>query len=135
MSMSPLSTASKGQGDAAGRRLLTLFRDLPADRQEMVLAFAAFLASRSDADAEAQVEPPLQVPRYIARPAGESVIAAIQRLRAGYPMLTPQSLLGETARLMSEHALQGRSAAAVIDDLEAFFQVRYAQLRAEGRGQ
>lgn len=135
MSMSPLSAASKVQCDAAVRRLLTLFRELPADRREMVLAFAAFLASRSDAEAEARVAPPPPAPRRIARPAGESVVAAIKRLRASYPMLAPQSLLDETARLMGEHVLQGRSAAAVIDDLEAFFQARYAQLRAEGGGQ
>lgn len=134
MSMSPLSAASKVQCDAAVRRLLTLFRELPADRREMVLAFAAFLASRSDAEAEARVAPP-PAPRRIARPAGESVVAAIKRLRASYPMLAPQSLLDETARLMGEHVLQGRSAVAVIDDLEAFFQARYAQLRAEGGGQ
>ena len=130
MQTPPLFSASTTPGDAAERRLLALFRGLSADQQKTVLAFVEFLAARPAAEAE--TEPPTQwrQPRPAARPQGESVIAAIKRLRTGYPMLAPQALLNGTSRLMSEHVLQGRSADAVIDELEAFFQTQYAQWRA-----
>ena len=130
MQTPPLLSVSTAPRDNAGQRLLTLFRGLPADRQETVLAFVEFLAARSAAEVEAGPPAQRQEPRPAARPPGESVIAAIKRLRAGYPMLAPQTLLDETSRLISEHVLAGRSADAVIDQLEAFFQTRYAQWRA-----
>jgi len=34
-------------------------------------------------------------------------------------------MLNETASLMTEHMIQGRTAIEVIDDLEALFQQRY----------
>jgi len=68
---------------------------------------------------------PLAEPDPAPRPAGESLIAAIKRLRAGYPMLNTEALLNDVSALMAQHTLQGRPADEVIDDLEALFDTHY----------
>ena len=66
------------------------------------------------------------------RPAQESVIAAIRRMRRSYPMLDSATMLNDTSTLMSAHVLQGRSAADVIDELEELFAVRYREYTGDG---
>ena len=119
-------------GSADERRLLRLCRKLDAESRRSLLAFAEFLAERAgDARAlsgDAVVPIPEPVPER--RPADESVVAAIKRLRRGYPMLDSGTMLEETSALMAQHVLQGRDAASVIDELEALFEARYAALKA-----
>ena len=55
----------------------------------------------------------------------ESVIAAIKRLSATYPMLDKGKVFNDTSSLMSQHIIQGREAVEVIDELEALFQQEY----------
>jgi hypothetical protein len=99
-------------------RLTQLFNRLPTAERETLLAFAEFLVTRSAV--------PLDItPRPMERPAQESVVAAIKRLSAGYPMLDRSKMLHETSGLMTEHLMQGRPAAEVIDELEALFQRHY----------
>jgi hypothetical protein len=114
------------------RRLLGLFRALGDDAKRTLLAFADFLAQRAE-DAVAPEGGAAGVPSQPIpepRPANETVIAAIKRLRRSYPMLDSGTMLHETAALMAAHVLQGREAAAVIDELEALFAQRYAALGA-----
>jgi len=119
-------------GSADERRLLRLCRKLNAESRRSLLAFAEFLAERAgDARAlsgDAGVPIPEPVPER--RPADESVVAAIKRLRRGYPMLDSGTMLEETSALMAQHVLQGRDAASVIDELDALFEARYAALKA-----
>ena len=56
------------------------------------------------------------------------MVVAIKRLRATYPMLDPAKLLNETHDLMTQHVMQGRKAAEVIDELEVLFRRYYEQL-------
>jgi len=118
------------------RQLLRLYRRLDAESRRTLLRFAEFLAERSGSApmargdaANAATDGALAEPTFEARPAGESVVAAIKRLRRGYPMLDSGTMLQETSTLMAQHVLQGRDAAAVIDDLEALFAARYAALK------
>ncbi|MBK1701330.1 hypothetical protein CKO41_11600 [Thiococcus pfennigii] len=113
-----------GRGGADERRLLKLFRALEAADRETLLAFAAFLAAR-----EPSAPAAARAPEPLARPAQESVVAAIRRLSQTYPMLERGPLLGEASSLMSAHLLQGRAAADVIDELEALFARYYAAYR------
>lgn len=55
------------------------------------------------------------------RPAGESVVGAMKRLRRCYPQLDATALLDQASLLMSAHMLQGRPASEVIDELEVLF--------------
>jgi hypothetical protein len=108
------------------RRLVQLFKRLGDQDQETLLAFADFLAGREVTDAPQVVEEPRPVPR----PSKESVVAAIKRLSATYPMLDKGRMLNETSSLMVEHVMQGRPASEVIDQLEEVFARHYREHRA-----
>ena len=117
-------------GNARERRLIKRFRALDTADRETLSAFAEFLLERraraeslpdgGQPQAKGNGKPLSQVREP--RPAQESVIAAMKRLRRGYPKLDASDLLNEASLLMSEHMLQGRPAAEVIDELEALFE-------------
>jgi hypothetical protein len=132
-------------GSADERRLGKLFRSLDAPQREALLSFAEFLSERSSggqresgrlpnaypgaADVpEAVSELPLVEPR----PAQESVVAGIRRLRRTYPMLDSGEMLNEASSLMAAHVLHGRAASAVIDELETLFAERFDAHRSRG---
>jgi len=47
-------------------------------------------------------------------------------------MLDRRKLMAEASQFMAQHALEGREAAAVIDELEAVFVRHYQQFKSEG---
>lgn len=102
------------------KRITQLADTLSAEEQATLLAFAEFLQQRS---VPHRAPPPVLNP--IPRPAEESVIAAIKRLSQTYPMLEKSHLLNQTSQLMTQHIMQGKPAAVVIDELEAVFQQHY----------
>ena len=107
------------------KSLLKIMRALTSSQQETLLTFAEFLASRKDktnTSASVECQPPVGIPR----PESESVIAAMKRLSATYPMLEKSQLLNQTSPLMAQHIMQGREAKDVIDELETVFQRQYA---------
>lgn len=108
------------------RRLRNVFAHLSPQDQDSVLAFAEFLEQRQSPPSEPESAP---VPELIPRPESESVVAAIKRLTASYPMLDRALLLNETSSLMTQHVMQGRPAPEVIDDLEALFRRHYEKRR------
>lgn len=99
------------------RRLLQIFRGLNEAARAGLLDYAAFLAQR----AENRAPPPPAAPLDIPRPDQETVIAAVRRLTATYPMLDKDRLFSGTSSLLMQHTLQGRPATEVIDDLEQLF--------------
>lgn len=112
------------------RQLRSLFTALDHDDQETLLAFAEFLAGRK----KEPVPTELPEPRSIPRPQKESVVGAIKRLSATYPMLEKGRMLNETSNLMTQHIMRGRAATEVIDELEALFKRHYEQFTEEFRG-
>jgi hypothetical protein len=100
--------------------LLEIFRALDAQRRSELLEFAQALAA------------PLAEPRPEPRPAEESVVLALRRLRRSYPMLDRRQLMGPASALLAQHALQGREAAEVIDELELVFESHYRRCRDAG---
>ncbi|MGQ9686657.1 MAG: hypothetical protein ACUVT2_10185 [Thiobacillaceae bacterium] len=104
------------------RRLLRLYRGLPATQKAGLLDYAAYLSQRAESEPEEAKEP---VP--IPRPAEESVIKAIRRLKQTYPMLDGNRLLHETSGLMAQHVVHKRPAAEIIDELEALFRRLYEE--------
>jgi hypothetical protein len=94
---------------------------LSVDDQATVLAFAEFLQARSGDKAAAEIQQPLDIkPRE-----NESVVAAIKRLAATYPMLDKAKMLGHTSELMTQHVIQGRDKKEVITELESVFRSQY----------
>ncbi len=104
------------------QRLMRLYERLGESGRASLIDFAEFLATRDEDGAEAAQ--PVE-PNPAPRPDDESLIAAIRRLRAGYPMLNTEALLNDVSALMAQHTMQGRGAAEVIDDLEALFDQHY----------
>ncbi|MGE0557367.1 MAG: hypothetical protein AB7O69_03735 [Burkholderiales bacterium] len=108
------------------QELLALFRRLSGDDRNALLAFAQFLAARDEQTGVAAVAAPTE-PQPEPRPDGESVVMAIKRLTRVYPMLDRRKLMGPTSLLMSQHALQGRPAPEVIEELEVVFERHYRE--------
>lgn len=111
--------------DDSAKRLHEFFAQLPAVQREQLLDYAEFLVARHGAPAPAV---PVPAPENIPRPAQESVVKAIKRLSATYPMVNRNKMLNETSLLMMQHVMHGRDAVEVIDDLEALFRAHYERL-------
>jgi hypothetical protein len=109
------------------RNLLDLFERLEPEQQERLIAFAEFLAEGAT-DANSAAREPVALPR----PAGETVTMAIRRLVRTYPMLDRRKLMVEASGFMAQHALQGRPADEVIDELEALFARHYERHKSKG---
>ena len=118
--------------DNIEKRLAEIVKRLPATQAAGLLEFAEFLLIRhGGADAEAisnvtsaEIPAPLDIPR----PAEESVVKAVKRLRATYPMLDARKLLNETSAIMTQHVMQGRDKIEVIEELEILFRTHYEKL-------
>lgn len=104
------------------KRLREILGELPETQAVALLEYAEFLAARYSGPKE--ITAPLDIPR----PQKESVVRAIQRLGATYPMLDRSKMLNETSVLMSQHVLGGRDAVEVIDELEVMFRRHYEKL-------
>ena len=104
------------------KQLLGLFSSLAKEQQQMLLDFMLFLQSRSE---KVQVA----IPEPIPRPETESVVKAIKRLMASYPMLERSKLLHETSAVMTQHIVQGKPAKEAIDELEVVFKKHVERYR------
>lgn len=106
------------------RRMAEILAALAPMQAQMLLEFAEFLCTRYATSSDNIAEP-----IDIARPAQESVVGAIKRLRKTYPMLDPAKLLPETSALMSAHVTQGRGTVEVIEELQNLFRRHYDELQ------
>lgn len=102
------------------KQLLDFFERLAPEQQDRLIAFAEFLGG-SAADAAGAASEPVAIPR----PDGETVPMAIRRLVRTFPMLDRKRLMAEASQFMAQHALEGRPAHEVIDELEAMFARHY----------
>ena len=98
------------------KRLTRIFAQLSEAERNSLLDFAEFLASRSTPTKPQSLEL-----KPIPRPADESVVAALKRLRETYHMLDHSRMLNDASALMAQHMMQGRPAGEVIDELEEIF--------------
>lgn len=114
-------------GSADEKRLRKLFRAMNTQDQSALLRFAEFLAASPSEEPALSAEFPL--PEVIERPQQESVVKAIKRLTATYPMVDRDRLLNETSSLMMAHVIHGRTAPDVIDELEVLFERHYVELK------
>ena len=121
--------------DDIEKRLGEIVRRLPAVQAQALLEFAEFLLLRHGAVAmeekEGAATPAIPSPLDIPRPNEETVVKAIKRLRATYPMLDARKLLNQTSDLMTQHIVQGREAGEVIEELEILFRAHYERLAGD----
>ncbi len=116
-------------GSAEEKRLRKLYRNMSSNDQATLMRFAEFLAGSPTPDLELMTEFPS--PESIQRPEQESVVKAIKRLTATYPMIPRERLLNETSSLMTAHVIHGKSATVVIDELEVMFAQHYTTLKTQ----
>ena len=103
-------------------RLLELIDRLPPDKVEQVIDFAQFLVERYS------IERGSTQPLAIAAHPDETVMDAIKRMRATYPMLDAAGLLPQCAELMTQHIMGERERNQIIADLESLFLNKYQEL-------
>jgi len=104
------------------RRLREILASLPEAQVTALMEYAEFLATRYTPTE--LVTEPLTIPR----PEKESVIKAIQRLGATYPMVDRGALFNEASTLMTQHIIHGKDAVEVIDQLEMLFRQHFEKL-------
>lgn len=118
--------------DETEKRLTGILRKLPAAQAGMLLEFAEFLLMRHGTAGHEEGTPAgameVPAPVEIPRPAEETVVKAVKRLRATYPMLDARQLLNQTSELMTQHIVQGRETVEVIEELEILFRSHYEKL-------
>jgi len=122
------------QANKLERRIIKLYKSLSATDQEAFIAFGEFLQSRTaslatnkNSNDNTLISEPVDIPR----PEEESVIKAIKRLSATYPMVDKENILHPISDLMTSHMISGRSAPDVIDDLENVFLKEFKSLKNE----
>src|SRR5688572_28856521 len=113
--------ADGGRVKSQEKRLLGVFGRLAPEQQEKLMAFAELLAG----------DPSPGERVIIARPTRETVTMPLRRLVRSCPMIDRRRLMGAASQLMAQHALEGRAASEVIDDLEAVFARHYEQHKSK----
>ena len=113
------------QANKQERELIKLYKSLDETNKEAFLAFGEFLKTRSISNSDNSKIIVKSKPVDIPRPETESVIKAIKRLSATYPMVDKETILHPISNLMTSHVIQGRKAPEVIDDLQALFLSEY----------
>lgn len=116
-------------------RLQTILNRLSSADADMLFAFGEFLAARNPVADTGDVSPetppaplPKAEPEPIPRPEQETVMQALKRLSATYPMLNRKKLLDSTSTLVMQHLVTGRERIEVIDELEVVFRREYENL-------
>lgn len=123
-------------------RVLEIIDALQDDKVDMLVDYAEFIYARhGNTYTKKEVEVvPINLPNTtetplpvdLPRPEEESVVKAIKRLSATYPMLDKQKLLDKTSVHMTKHIVHGLKASDVIDELEQLFRDQYEQLNNPG---
>jgi len=100
-------------------KLLKNFSKLSEQDKDSLASYAEFLATRENTmnSSVQEISEPLDIPP----PENESVIKAIKRLSATYPMLDKSILLNEISSHMTQHLIRGVAATEVIKNLENAF--------------
>lgn len=123
--------------DDIEKRLAEIVQRLPAAPAAALLEFAEFLLIRhgsTGAEAMTSATPAeIPAPLDIPRPSEESVVKAVKRLRATYPMLDARKLLNQTSDLMTQHVMKGRDKIEVIEELEILFRTHYEKLTGNNK--
>jgi hypothetical protein len=107
------------------QQLIQLFEGLDQQGRNSLLDYADFLYSKKKQNDSVQIPHIKHQPEHKPRPAEETVLAAIKRLRASYFMIDTDGMINQTSNLMTQFMLQGRPANEVIDDLEQLFNDHY----------
>ena len=101
------------------KKLINNYNALDSAERDMLISFSDFLAQRSEKFY--RIEEPVK----ISRPPEETIIAAIKRMSATYPMLDKGKMLSDVSEKMTAHLIHGQDLALVIDETEDYFKQQY----------
>jgi hypothetical protein len=117
------------RGSREERALSKIYKELDSNHRQTLLSFANFLVQQQKEQSATSQENIVDLkPLNIPRPKKESVIKAIRRLSANYPMIDTDTMFDAISKLMTSHIMEGRSAEEVINDLQALFENQYTEL-------
>ena len=108
------------------KKLLNIYRKLSDTDQHVLEKFASFLRSNTEEKQE-----PLPEPALVPAKPNETVVGALKRLSASYPMLEKSIMLNKTSTLMTQHIMQGRAKEEVILELELVFSDQFQELKKQ----
>jgi hypothetical protein len=117
------------RGSREERALSKIYKELDSNHRQTLLSFANFLVQQQKEQSATSQENIVDLkPLNIPRPKKESVIKAIRRLSANYPMIDTDTMFDAISKSMTSHIMEGRSAEEVINDLQALFENQYTEL-------
>ena len=104
-------------------QLISLYESLDDKRKQSLSDFADFLLAK-DGPVIREV-PALEA---IERPASETVVGAVKRLKSTYHMVESMAVFSAASALMTDHMVKGRDLVEVIDEMEELFEAEYKKL-------
>ena len=110
------------------KKLLRLYRDMSDDDQHALFRYAEFLFEKQEVNLDDEV---LAEPLSIEPKENETVVGALKRLSASYPMLDKAKMLDQTSTLMSDHLMRGKAKEVVIQEFETLFAEQYQLIKRE----
>lgn len=105
------------------KSLLELYEAMDDERKRSLCDFAEFLYAQAEPVSK-EIPPPDDIPR----PAEETVVGAVKRLKAKYHMVESMSVFSAASALMTDHMVKGRDVVEVIDEMEILFEQAYNKL-------
>jgi len=116
-------STSKNRKIKSSQQLIELYESLDEPHQRSLSDFADFLYDRHG-PAVKEILPPEDIPR----PAQETVVGAIKRLKLTYHMIESMTVFSSASSLMTEHMVKGRDVNEVIDEMEKLFADAYQKM-------
>jgi len=105
------------------KALVDLYESMDDERKRSLCDFADFLFAQAEPVSK-EISPPDDVPR----PAEETVVGAVKRLKTKYHMVESMTVFSAASALMTDHMVKGRDLIEVIDEMELLFEDAYNKL-------
>jgi len=103
--------------------LVELYEAMDDERKRSLCDFADFLYARAE-----PISKEIPAPEDVPRPAQETVVGAVKRLKTRYHMVESMAVFSAASALMTDHMVKGRDVVEVIDEMELLFEEAYQKL-------
>ena len=103
--------------------LVELYEAMDDERKRSLCDFADFLYAKAE-----PISKEIPAPEDVPRPAQETVVGAVKRLKTKYHMVESMTVFSAASALMTDHMVKGRDVVEVIDEMELLFEDAYQKL-------
>jgi len=97
----------------SSKALIDRYESMDDERKLSLCDFADFLYAKAG-----PVVKEIPAPDDVSRPAEETVVGAVKRLKVKYHMVESMSVFSAASSLMTDHMVKGRDVVEVIDEME-----------------